>query len=38
MFEPIHLICLDRRTQNLFILAGHNEEIEFVITPDGEVL
>ncbi len=36
MFQPIHLICVDERTQNLFILAGNNEEIEFEVT--GEVL
>ncbi|MBW4621871.1 MAG: hypothetical protein KME17_21225 [Cyanosarcina radialis HA8281-LM2] len=38
MFQSIHLVCLDERTQNLFILAGYNEEIEVEITPDGEVL
>jgi hypothetical protein len=36
-FQPIYLLCVDRRTGNLFILAGHNEEIEIEITPDGEV-
>ena len=36
-FQPIYLICIDRRTGNLFILAGHGEEIEVEITPDGEV-
>ncbi|MGV0029143.1 DUF6888 family protein [Phormidesmis priestleyi] len=38
MYQPIHLICIDRRTQNLFVLAGHNEEIEFEVTPDGQVV
>lgn len=38
LFQPIHLICIDGQTQNLYILAGQNEEIEFEITPDGEVL
>jgi hypothetical protein len=38
MLQPIHLICVDGRTQNLYILAGQNEEIEFEITPRGEVL
>lgn len=33
MFQPIHLICIDGRTQNLFILAGQEEEIEFEIAP-----
>ena len=38
MFQPIHLVCIDGRTQNLYILAGQNEEIEFEFTPSGEVL
>jgi hypothetical protein len=37
MFQPIHIIRLDERNQNLFILAGHEENIEIVITPNGEV-
>lgn len=37
MFQPIHIIRLDERNQNLFILAGYEENIEIVITPDGEV-
>jgi hypothetical protein len=36
-FQPIYLVCVDKRTSNLFILAGHNEEIEVEITLDGEV-
>jgi len=36
MFQPIHLICVDNRTRNLYILAGHNEELELQIAPDGE--
>ncbi len=35
--QPIYLICIDRRTGNLFILAGHNEEIEIEITQEGEM-
>lgn len=38
MFQLINLICIDERTKNLFILAGKNENIEFEITRDGEVL
>lgn len=38
MFQPIHLICIDNRTQNLFILAGQSENIEFQVTPNGEVI
>jgi hypothetical protein len=37
MFQPIHLICMDDRTENLYILAGHNEELEFEITSNGKV-
>ncbi|GAB4294409.1 MAG: hypothetical protein Fur0025_31060 [Oscillatoriaceae cyanobacterium] len=37
MLQPIHLVCLDARTKNLFILAGFSEEIEFKITPNWEV-
>ena len=36
-FQPIYLLCVDRRTGNFLILAGHNEAIEVEITPDGEV-
>jgi hypothetical protein len=38
MLQPIHLICVDRRTQNLYILAGNDEGLEFQILPNGEVL
>lgn len=37
-FQPIHLICIDERTKNLFILAGDEENIEIEITPTGEVI
>lgn len=37
MLQPIHLVCIDDRTKNLFILAGQREEIEIEITPEGEV-
>jgi hypothetical protein len=37
-FQPIHLICTDERTGNLFILAGEYEDIEIEITPKGEVI
>lgn len=37
LFQPIHLICVDNRTPNLYILAGNDEEFEFQIAPDGEV-
>jgi hypothetical protein len=36
--QPIHLICIDERTGNLFILAGDEENIEVEITPIGEVI
>lgn len=37
MLQPIHLVYLDQRTLNLYILAGEDEEIEFEITIGGEV-
>ena len=37
MFQPIHLVCIDQRTKNLFILAGSEEDLEFQITITGEV-
>ncbi|WP_367274814.1 hypothetical protein [Microcoleus sp. CAWBG556] len=37
MFHPIHIVRLDERTLNLFILAGQSEEIELEIQPDGSI-
>lgn len=37
MLQPIHLVYLDQRTLNLYILAGEDEDIEFEITIDGDV-
>lgn len=37
MFQPIHIVRLDERNNNLFILAGHQENIEIVISPKVEV-
>jgi hypothetical protein len=37
MLQPIHLVCIDERTSNLYILAGNLENLEFQITPNGEV-
>ncbi|OKH24442.1 hypothetical protein NIES593_07110 [Hydrococcus rivularis NIES-593] len=37
MFQPIHIVRLDERTLNLFILAGQHEEIEFEIKLDGNI-
>jgi len=34
MYVPINLIRLDKRTGNIFMLAG--EEIEIEIEPSGE--
>ncbi|BAY10889.1 DUF6888 family protein [Calothrix sp. NIES-2098] len=36
MIQPIHLICIDNRTGNIYILAGYDEELEFQILPNGE--
>ena len=38
MLQPIHLVCVDKRTKNIYILAGSNEEIEFEITLNGEII
>lgn len=38
MFQPIHVIRLDERTGNLFILAGQEESIEFEINLEGRLL
>lgn len=37
VFQPIHIVRLDERTGNLFILAGRQEEIELEILPDGDL-
>ncbi|MDZ8079986.1 MAG: hypothetical protein RMX35_13045 [Nostoc sp. DcaGUA01] len=37
MFQPIHIVRLDERTLNIFILAGQSEEIELEVTPDGSI-
>lgn len=37
MFQPIHLVCVDHRTQNVYVLAGHQEDLELEIVPNGEV-
>ena len=36
MLQPIHLICVDERTSNIYVLAGYDEEVEFQILPNGE--
>ncbi len=37
MFRPIHIVRLDERNANLFILAGREETIEIEIKPSGEL-
>jgi hypothetical protein len=37
MLQPIHLVCIDDRTSNLYVLAGITEDLEFQITLNGEV-
>ncbi len=36
MLQPIHLICVDERTLNVYVLAGYDEELEFQILSNGE--
>jgi hypothetical protein len=38
LFQPIHLVCIDRRTQNWYLLAGYKENLEVEIFPNGEVI
>jgi hypothetical protein len=37
-FQPIHIVRMDDRTGNLFILAGNEESIECEIDPNGELI
>ena len=37
MLQPIHLICVDLRTLNVYVLAGYSENLEFEIQPNGDV-
>jgi hypothetical protein len=37
MLQPIHLVCVDARTRNVYILAGYEEELEFQILLSGEI-
>jgi hypothetical protein len=37
MLQPVHIACIDERTNNLYVLAGNTEDLEFQITPNGEV-
>lgn len=37
MLQPIYLVCIDRRTLNIYVLAGYDEDLEFEIIPKGEV-
>ncbi|WP_445242217.1 DUF6888 family protein [Microcoleus sp. Pol17_C1] len=35
--QPIHLVCVNERSKNLFVLATYDEETEIEIDPNGEV-
>ncbi|MGJ3252299.1 MAG: DUF6888 family protein [Elainellaceae cyanobacterium] len=37
MLQPMHVVCVDRRTRNVYVLAGYGEDLEFEIVPNGEV-
>ena len=37
MIQPLHHICIDDRTGNLYVLAGTTENLEFQITPKGKI-
>jgi hypothetical protein len=38
MFQPIHIVRLDERTGNLFILARRDETIEFEVNTKRELV
>jgi hypothetical protein len=37
MIQPVHLVCIDDRSNNLYVLAGNTENLEFQITPNGGI-
>ncbi|WP_434684294.1 DUF6888 family protein [Pseudanabaena minima] len=37
MLQPVHVVCIDERTNNLYVLAGNTEDLEFQITTNGEL-
>lgn len=37
MFQPIYIVRLDEKTENIFILAGQEELLEFEIDPQGRL-
>jgi hypothetical protein len=37
ILQPIHLVFVDRRTLNVYVLAGYAEDLEFEIVSNGEV-
>lgn len=37
MIKPVHLVCIDDRSNNLYVLAGNTENLEFQITPNGGI-
>ena len=37
-FQPIHIVCVDQRTNNVYVLAGHTESTEFQISTSGKIL
>lgn len=36
--EPVHIVRIDERTKNIFILAGDEESLQLQIKPDGELI
>lgn len=35
MLQPIHLVCIDERTNNLYVLAGLTESLEIQVLLNG---
>lgn len=36
--QPVHIVRIDERTKNIFILAGDEESLQLQIKPDGELI
>ncbi|MGL4621498.1 MAG: DUF6888 family protein [Chroococcidiopsis sp.] len=36
--QPVHIVRIDERTKNIFILAGPEESLQLQIKPDGELI
>lgn len=35
--QPIHLVWVDDRTYNIYVMAGYDDELEFQVLTNGEI-